>query len=270
LRGINIPFFSPVPIVSTVHDLHVETLDNPAMEAYRREWRYRLQRQAVRRTRLVTVSSHTRDLLAVRGISGRGKVEVIPNCVGEHEYAADDKENAILFVGDAPHKNVRLTAAVFRTLADRLPDWKFIMVGAREKLSARGGVYLDQLLAEGRLRVVEDPPDMEMDVLFRKSEILFMPSLSEGFGVPALQALAKGTCAVVSDRGGLPEACGEAGVYVNPEDEAEMASTLEGLMRNPSLRNLIMKKGFAHVKKFLWKDHLARLVSVYREEAGHG
>jgi glycosyltransferase involved in cell wall biosynthesis len=270
IRDINIPLWSPVPVIATVHDLHVEILDDPYMESYRRETRYKVQRWAVRKTRILTVSEFTRNLVAASGLAGKRDIRVIPNCVPETARPASvEKENMILFIGDAAHKNVSNVISVLKALSTRVQGWKFVMVGSRERILSLGGLYAKELQAARILQIEEDVPDEIFDAIFAKAKLLFMPSLSEGFGVPVLQAFAAGTCVVVSDRGALPEVGGDAAVYVDPEDCLEMVSTLEGLTKNPTLQAALTQKGKRRVKKFLCQEHFKKLVKIYTETAGH-
>jgi len=265
LREVNIPWRSPVPVISTVHDLHVECLDDPHMEAYRRELRYRVQRWAVKRTRIVAISEFTRERIAENRIMAKDRVAVIPISIRPEAAPPAEKENLILFIGDTAHKNTAAALTVFLALSSRIPGWRFVMVGSRERIYALAGGEAKALQAARILQIEENIPDVIMEDLFGKARILFMPSLSEGFGVPVLHAFAHGACPVISDCGSLPEVGGDAAVYVNPRDVAEMVSTLEGLCKNPSLRANLLERGARRLGRFTWEEHLGRLVQLYRE-----
>lgn len=269
LRSVNIPLVSLTPVISTVHDLHVEMLDDSHMEAYRKERRYRVQRRAVTGTRIVTVSDFTRRMLAEHGIEGTAETEVIPNCADREPVPADtSKENMVLFVGDAVHKNTQSAIQVFKALSERAAGWRFVMVGSAERIYSLGGLYAKELQAAGILQIEENVPDQIVNELYRRARILFMPSLSEGFGLPLLHAFVNRAAAVVSDRGALPEVGGDAAVIVDPENVFEMASTLEGLMRNETLRAELVRRGVERLKAFDYRAVLGRLIDLYREAAG--
>ena len=267
LRDINLPWFSPVPVIATVHDLHVESLEDPVMEAYRKEFRYKFQRWVVKKTRIITVSEYTRKQLANNGIMDKEKIQVIPNCIRKGEEIKENKEDLVLFIGDTAHKNTAAALGTFLNLSSILPAWRFIMVGSKERIYALAGREAKALQAANILQIEENVPDIIMEGLFAKAKILFMPSLSEGFGVPVLQAFLHGACAVISDRGSLPEVGADAAVYVNPMDVGEMVSTLEGLIKNESLQNTIIERGHRRALKYSWTEHLGRLADFYRETA---
>ncbi|OGJ89325.1 MAG: hypothetical protein A2268_08350 [Candidatus Raymondbacteria bacterium RifOxyA12_full_50_37] len=271
LRSINMPFFSPVPVVATIHDLHVETLDDPHMIAYRAEFRYRLQRSAARRARIVTVSEATRIAIAGAGIADAAAVRVIPHGIDLPPDGPDQsiKENMVLFIGDAPHKNVLRAITVFSTVGERVPGWRFVAVGNRARIRGLAGAYADEAEHSGLLTLAGEIGDAELSALYRRASVLFMPSLSEGFGIPLLEAYAHGLCPVVSDREPMNGIGGDAAVYVDPEDHHEMVSSLEGLLRNPALRTIVTEKGRERIKRFTWETHCAALRTVYAEAVGH-
>lgn len=271
IRTVNIPWFSPVPIISTIQDLHVETLDDPHMMAYRREFRYKVQRWLVKKTNIITTSDYTRNVVAAKEICEKRKIKVIPICISDKwPMSTKKRENLVMFVGDAIHKNTTAAINVFKTLSERVRDWKYVMVGSKERIYSLGGLYAKELQASNILQIEENVPDEIFEAIFLKSKILFMPSLSEGFGVPVLQAFATGTCVLISDRGALPEVGGDAAVYVDPDNPAEMVSTLEGLMKNDSLQEALIEKGKKRVKKYFWQEHMKKLVKLYRQVAKHG
>ncbi|MFH0918771.1 MAG: glycosyltransferase [Fibrobacterota bacterium] len=259
LRDITLPFYPSVPVVATVHDLHVETLDDPHMRVYRREWRYRLERRALRKTAVVADSFHTMVMMEARGLIPRKGVRVIPVGYLERPLPALSKENRVLFLGDAPHKNPEAALNVFHALAVKYPDWTFTAVGNLKVRSSAPGIEITGVLS-----------DAELDALFAKTRILFIPSLSEGFGVPILQAFAAGACVAASERASLPEVGGEAAVYFNPEDENEMREVLEQLMRETALRDLLVEKGTARLVREFTSKPVEGLIALYRKTVSRG
>jgi glycosyltransferase involved in cell wall biosynthesis len=270
LHGINIPVLSPCPVVATIHDLHVEKLPDPQMSAYSRERRYQLQRFFIKNCHIVAVSEATRKSLEAGGIVSRKGTHVIPNCFrkGEYENAAlSRKEKLILFIGDSAHKNVNGAITVFRSLAARHPDWRFVMVGAQQRIAAMVTGGPQSLSAMNTLQITENISEEEMQQLYQKASILFMPSLSEGFGIPVIQAFANSAVPVVSARSALPEAGGSAALYVNPMSVQDMADGLDSLMKDPAKLSLLAHKGRERAKQFTPEYQLPKLVAHYRKAA---
>ncbi|OGS37149.1 MAG: hypothetical protein A2293_15835, partial [Elusimicrobia bacterium RIFOXYB2_FULL_49_7] len=183
LRNINLPYWSPVPVVATVHDLHIEILDDPYLVSCRKEWRYKVQRRAAERAYLVADSTYTAQTLVEHDLLGRSEPVVVPlGCDEPIVPESVEKDNMVLFIGDAPHKNVASVVQVFCMLSVRLPDWRFVMVGSKSRIRGLAQGYADDLLTSGKLVIREEPDETEMRELYERSRLLFMPSLSEGFG----------------------------------------------------------------------------------------
>jgi glycosyltransferase involved in cell wall biosynthesis len=270
LRDLNLPLRSPVPVVSTIYDMHVETLDDPHMKAYRSEWRYRLQRWAVKRTTVVTCSDYTRRILLKRGLVQKDRVHLIPiNLRETPPPRRAEKEDLVLFIGDTVHKNITAALSVFQALVSRAPGWRFVVVGSRERILALAEDRVKALEGAHRLRIEENIPEAAMEDLFDRAKILFMPSLSEGFGVPVLQSFAYGVCPVIADKGSLPEVGGDAAMYIDPLDEKEMISALERVISDEGLRRALVDRGGRRLAQYTAAQHLGRLAELYREILGH-
>ena len=95
--------------------------------------------------------------------------------------------------------------------------------------------------APNRIAAVSDPTDDDLAGLMAEADAYCLPSLFEGFGLTALEAMACGTAVVVSDRGALPEVVGDAGLVVTPDADA-VTSALERVLGDPSLRDELSRE----------------------------
>jgi len=93
----------------------------------------------------------------------------------------------------------------------------------------------------------------DLPALYRQAELFVLPSLYEGFGLPALEAMASGAPTAVSKSSALPEVCGDAVLYFNPYEPEEMARVMGKIIRNNSLRHKLSEKGRARAKNFSWQ-----------------
>jgi glycosyltransferase involved in cell wall biosynthesis len=104
-------------------------------------------------------------------------------------------------------------------------------------------------------------PDEDLPYFYNAAEVLVMPSLYEGFGLPVVEAMACGTPVVCTHAGSLPEVLGQAGVYVDPTDHRKMADALLTLLDNP-IESIWMKQaGKQQAAKFT----LAQTACAVRE-----
>jgi len=107
--------------------------------------------------------------------------------------------------------------------------------------------------------------DEELAAWYKLSKCYAFPSLYEGFGLPALEAMAAGTAVVTSNRSSLPEVCGEATIYFNPENVDEMADKIKMVLTDEKLRKSLIKKGKIQAAKFSWKVTAEETLKIFQE-----
>jgi glycosyltransferase involved in cell wall biosynthesis len=105
----------------------------------------------------------------------------------------------------------------------------------------------------------------ELHDLYRRAAIFAFPSLDEGFGIPALEAMAYGIPVVASNTSALPEVCGEAALLVDPTQVDEIAAALTRLAGDETLRNELKRRGIARASQFPWSSAVDKTWDVYRE-----
>jgi glycosyltransferase involved in cell wall biosynthesis len=118
------------------------------------------------------------------------------------------------------------------------------------------------------VRIIRDVPDADMAELYGRATAFAYPSFHEGFGLPALEAMACGVPIVVSDRSSLPEVAGEAGLLADPQDPASFASQILRTLREPALRNAMIATGLSLARCFSWDETARRTLAVYNRVLG--
>lgn len=172
-------------------------------------------------------------------------------------------EPYIIFVGNTfPYKNVDVILEALTKLPTEL---KFVCVSPRnrflEKLIASAG----HLGIKNRLTTPGYLSDSDLKVLFKKAVAFVFPSLSEGFGLPGLEAMGVGCPVISSDKTSLPEVYGEAALYFKPDSSKELVGKIEQIMKDENLKAAQVKKGFEQVKKYSWKKLAEETLEVYKE-----
>ena len=180
-------------------------------------------------------------------------------------------ERFILFVGTLePRKNLP-------TLLEALPMvWKdhrvpLVVIGGKGWLYEKVYSTLDRLgLGQEEVRFVGPVPSQQLAYYYGCATCLVMPSLYEGFGLPALEAMACGTPVVVSNVSSLPEIVADAGLLVDPEDVQGLAETLGLLLSDEGLRRRLSSLGLQRAREFSWERTAEQTLAVYRKaiEAG--
>jgi glycosyltransferase involved in cell wall biosynthesis len=215
--------------------------------------------RALRRASAVMVpSQHTRDRL--REAIGIDAV-VTPWGIGEQFTPGDgNPRDCVLAVGTLqPRKNLEAAIAAFERLErDDLP---LVVAGARgwgdEAVVAR----VRSSAAAARIQLVGRVSDAELVELYRRAACLVFPSRGEGFGFPAVEAMACGTPVVAASSGSLPEVLGNAAPLVDPEDVEGFAAAIEEVLADPERWRT---RGLTRAAGFTWARCAEQTVAVYR------
>ncbi len=278
--GNALPLGPPSPTVLTLHDtmMFERGFHTFAANRYYVYQSWVLKRAAPRCAAIITVSRTSAEDIARRlGRRAASRVTVIEEAVdpvffGERSAAdlAASRERLglparyMLHLGAAfPRKNTRLVVEAFRRVAAdaAVPDLVIGGVAGDDEATVRGWVR-EAGVAE-RVRVQPYLPREDHASLVAAADMLLYPSAYEGFGLPALEAMAVGVPVVASRRGALPETCGDAAYYVEPEvDDVVAAMRLIG--SDEGERSRLAAAGGKHVKKFSPRRMASRTLEVYR------
>jgi glycosyltransferase involved in cell wall biosynthesis len=107
--------------------------------------------------------------------------------------------------------------------------------------------------------------DAELFALYRNAALFIYPSLYEGFGLPAVEAMASGCPVVASTAEAIVEVCGDAARYVSPHDPAGLAAVIRELMADPDERRRMSDAGRARVDRYNWEQAARIVLSTLRE-----
>lgn len=269
----NIPLLYPGKIVVTIHDLlwheqrgtTVTTL--PAWQYWLKYAGYRLiVRQALKRAKRIFVPT-----LVVKKIVGQylgnqaWKVVVTPEGIASEYLKAKTSIKALakstkelVYTGSFyPHKNVRLIIQALPFL----PNFKLTLVGARTVFQEDLRQYIEHHQLSQRIQFAGFLSDKDLIKLYQRAYALVLPSLSEGFGLPGLEAMAVGLPVVASDIPVFREVYGDAAAFFDPHSVAELTETLHVL--GPS-RAILSANGRKQVKRFSWDKMAQTTIQAYR------
>jgi glycosyltransferase involved in cell wall biosynthesis len=101
--------------------------------------------------------------------------------------------------------------------------------------------------------------------LFKGAGLFVLPSFEEGFGLPALEAMAAGVPVVTSNRGALPEVVGEAGMLIDPENVEELTAAIERLLGDRAARAALAERGLARARQFSWHRTAIDIRQAYQD-----
>lgn len=172
----------------------------------------------------------------------------------------------ILHVGSPfPHKNIDRLIETFNELKKQYPKLQLVLAGKKEFYFEK---LVSQLKANPNKADIIIPgfvSDQELRWLYENAEAYVLPSLSEGFGLPGLEAMAHGCVVVSSNATCLPEIYGDAAHYFDPESIADMSEKISEVLANKKLREQLALKGHRQLKKYSWEKMARETLAVYEK-----
>lgn len=175
-------------------------------------------------------------------------------------------ESYFLFVSTfEPRKNILGLLQAYRLLLNDVPDAPpLVLAGRRGWLFEDTYARYQQMGLDDHVLWRENIPDHAMPALYNGAIALIMPSFYEGFGLPALEAMACGTLPIVSNRASLPEVVGEVGILIDPDDPATIAAAMRQTLFDTDWREQHAKAALIRAASFTWQQVAEAALSVYR------
>lgn len=161
------------------------------------------------------------------------------------------KGKYILFIGTIqPRKNLQRLILAFASLKSQIPSLKLIIAG---KLGWNYQEVLDGAKKNKNVIITGYVNDTERDSLLQHALVYIQPSITEGFGLPVLEAMRAGVPVVSSNGGALPEIVGNAGLLFDPTNVKQITENLKLVISNPKLRKSLIDRGHQRAKEFSWE-----------------
>ena len=268
------PLRGTVPLVLTIHDVSYER--HPEWYPYRRDairrWFYRRSARAA--DVIVTDSDFSRREIAAAYDLDPNHIRVVPLGVGSPFLTttpprppADTKQPYVLHVGDLHvRRNLRtLVRALARLSSVSAHITPPLLVLAGADRGERVHIEAEAQRANIHVQFAGTPDDDALASLYAGAAAFVYPSRYEGFGLPLLEAMACGAPVIGARAGAIPEVIGDAGMLVDPDDEAEMAASIGRLMTDADLADGFRRAGRKRAMEYTWERTARQTTAAYEE-----
>ncbi|MCA9343044.1 glycosyltransferase family 4 protein [Candidatus Saccharibacteria bacterium] len=172
----------------------------------------------------------------------------------------------VLYVGTAfPHKNLINLVKSFELVAEYNEGLNLVLVGKKEYHYEQLEKLVNKSKFSSRIIITGFVDDPVLAWYYKNAAAYVFPSLSEGFGLPGLEAMAHGCPVVSSNATCLPEVYGEAAHYFDPGDVADMAQKISEVLDDKKLRQKLVEKGHKQVNKYSWENMAKQTLEIYEK-----
>ncbi len=286
------PIINRSKIILTVHDMIADNYPGLVFPNERLKLFWKLkQNLAVWQSHLIlTVSEYSKQQVVEYFKVRESNVRVISEAASPEFTVIQQNEQMIetlcrhkiypgdrfiLYVGGiSPHKNLKSLVDVYHKLKmDSIHgDLKLVLVGDYKSDSFYSDYsslksHVERLRLENEVIFTGFIEDRELTYLYNSALLLVLPSFEEGFGLPAVEAMACGTPVVSSDRGSLPEILGGAGRFFDPHSPETMLLAIREVLSDEEIRKEMRRRGLDRAKQFTWDRAASKAVSLFADLA---
>lgn len=282
----NVPVFWRGNYVATIHDLikHYfrgrETTTRRSIFYWFKYLNYRILvwLTVKRAKKIITPSKYWREELIKRYHLPEEKVEVTyEGAERKYQISPNSKYQAenilkkykirrpfIVYTGSLyPHKNIEVLIKAIKEF-NKSNKLYLIIVCARNVFQKRLAKKVAKLKMKNYVNFVGFVPDEDLIKIYHQAEAFVFPSLMEGFGLPALEAMAVGLLVLASDIPVFKEVYKDAVIYFNPKNEKDLASKLKMVVGNKKTKEAFKIKGLKLVKNYSWEKMAKQTIKIYR------
>jgi glycosyltransferase involved in cell wall biosynthesis len=253
--------------VSTFHDLFVMTGEYSTPE-FRQRFAAQARVAAERSDLIITVSRFTAGQVEALLHVEPARIRVIPHGVRRvsPDAPVQTRERMILFVGAIQRrKNVVRLIEAFEPVA---PGWTLVLAGSTGFGAEEALERIEASPRKGDIRVLGYVTDAVLEDLYQRASVFAFPSLDEGFGMPVLDAMARGLPVLASNVSAMPEVGGDAALLVDPADTTSIAEGLRRLTEDQAFRKRLAEQGLLRSAGFSWERTVEETWKVYQELLG--
>jgi glycosyltransferase involved in cell wall biosynthesis len=278
-----VPLLTHVPVIMTVHDMIFEIYPEYMPLAWMRPYYMYMMKFGLRKARkIITVSKNTAKEMEYFYKFSRGKLVVVQEGVDNEFSPTEDltrlesvrnkyslESPFILSVGARrPHKNFVSLVRAFSNLSNDYPH-NLVLVGPSDvRFNDEVQSELEKAGLKEEVNQLNWIPEEDLPALYSLADLVVLPSIHEGFGLPAVEAMACGTPVIAADNSSFPEVLDGAGVLVDPYNLDQIEDAMRLLIDNEEKRMHLRQAGLKRSAEFSWDKPAQRILKIYREIVG--
>ncbi len=270
----SVPIFYNRPFVVTIHDLiqlhfstgRASTLPFPFYRIKHFGYKYVISKAAQEAKKIIAVSNSTKDEIVDHLKISRDKIEVVYE--GIDSQITKSKINGkwkmvngkyLLYVGNVyPHKNAETLVEAFKKLHKE--NLGLIFVGKEDFFYKS---LKQKIKSNKNIQFLDYVSDGELAWLYQNAIATVCPAFMEGFGLPALEAMANNCLVIASDIPSLREVCENNAIYFNPKNPDELSEKMQDVLKNKEKYKELIEKGFKRSQEFSWRKMSEQTLKIY-------
>ena len=255
--------------IVTIHDLYFLDRPDHASAEIRRDYPRLARDHAHRADAVVVNSEYTRTQVIDRlGLAADRVTVCRPGAPDWSRRPEPASPGHILFIGTiAPRKNAPGLLRAYTQLVSANRHAPELVLAGRMTAEGLQGAGIDVAAVIDRIRMPGYVGEAAKRDLYARASMLVLPSFDEGFGIPALEAMAMGVPVIGANRGALPEVLGGAGLLIDPDNPETIADAMGRVLDDAALRRRMADAGVARAAQYTWKSSAERLYATYRSIA---
>jgi glycosyltransferase involved in cell wall biosynthesis len=280
----NVPLFYRKKFVVTIHDLiliHFPTIRGTTLNPLYYwlkflAYKFIIQSAIRRSEHIIAVSNFTKkDILDNYGVPENKISVTYEACEDFCNLPLEKSKNILekygiikpylLYVGNAyPHKNLEKLILEFSQFQKENGQYHLVLVGKEDYFYRQ----LKKLVGERKSKNTIFPghiPDCDLDFVYREASLYVFPSLYEGFGLPPLEAMAKGVPVLSSSHPCMREILGDSAYFIDAQKNGELISGIKKILSDDFLRSGLIQKGYRQCRKYSWLEMAEKTLAIYKK-----
>ncbi|MEA3420016.1 MAG: glycosyltransferase family 1 protein [Campylobacterota bacterium] len=251
----------------TLHDLAFLDFPRQYSSLFQKYYAFLVPKNLRRAQHIFTISNFSRKRIIREYPWTESKISVIHHGISSHFLPSEEqKSDYVLYVGSMNEiKNFQALLEIFLTPEFEKIPLKMILPGSStfsedERITA----MIQRAKPADNIDIIDRVNQDELKIYYQKAKLFVFPSFHESFGFPPLEAMACGTPIIVSNTTALPEVCGDAAIYVDPDTIKDIAEKIQMVLEDESLQKALIAKGLVHVKQFTWEKAAEEHLKVFK------